>query len=142
MGTIAVARPLSGPVLIVAVMVGLALLDFTSSVLAKEWTLDRNPLLLVGGATLSLALFSLYVYGLQLAELSTVTFGWIVGLQVGILVVERVRYGVELPAGKWIAIVGILILQAYLILGPSGPNGEPDDGMTVPSSVPAVSIGT
>jgi hypothetical protein len=33
---------------------------------------------------------------------------------------ERIRYAVELPNGKWAAIVAILVLQAYLILAPNG----------------------
>jgi hypothetical protein len=49
-----------------------------------------------------------------------VTFGWIVTLQVGLLLLERVRYAVVLPSGKWAAIVAILVLQAYLILAPNG----------------------
>lgn len=55
-----------------------------------------------------------------MAELSTVTFGWVVLLQVGILILERVRYDVELPPGKWVAIAAILVLQAYLIMAPNG----------------------
>ena len=60
-----------------------------------------------------------YAIGLRFAEMSTVTFGWIVGLQVAVLFLERVRYGVSLPTGKWIAIVAILGLQAYLVLAPN-----------------------
>ena len=33
---------------------------------------------------------------------------------------ERIRYAVVLPNGKWAAIVAILVLQAYLILAPNG----------------------
>lgn len=65
-------------------------------------------------------LFGVYAASLKVAELSTVTFGWVVFLQVGLLVLERVRYGVELPPGKWAAIAAILVLQAYLILAPNG----------------------
>jgi hypothetical protein len=61
-----------------------------------------------------------YAVSLRVAELSTVTFGWIVTLQVGLLLLERIRYAVELPNGKWAAIVAILVLQAYLILAPNG----------------------
>ena len=110
----------TSPWVVVGIMVGLAMLDFMSSVLAKEWTIGRNPLTLVGGVCFSLALFGLYAFGLRFAELSTVTFGWVIGLQVSILLIERLRYGVELATGKWLAIIGILALQAYLILGPDG----------------------
>ena len=75
---------------------------------------------MLGAGLLSFgALFAVYAVSLRLAELSTVTFGWIVTLQVGLLLLERVRYEVVLPSGKWAAIVAIL---AYLILA---PNREP-----------------
>ena len=70
-------------------------------------------------------LFTVFALGLRYAELSTVTFGWIIGVQAGVMIIERVRYGVELPTGKWVAIVLIIGLQAYLILGPAG-GGEAD----------------
>jgi hypothetical protein len=54
-----------------------------------------------------------------LAELSYVTFGWIVFLQVGLILLDRLRYGVEISTGKWIAIVAIVAFQAYLILAPN-----------------------
>jgi hypothetical protein len=42
-----------------------------------------------------------------------------VGLQIGVLLVERFRHGVQLSSGKWIAIAGIVLLQAYLVLAPN-----------------------
>ena len=44
--------------------------------------------------------------------------GWIVLLQVGILVVDRLHFGSSLPAGKMAAIVIILAAQGYLLLAP------------------------
>jgi hypothetical protein len=70
-----------------------------------------------------MGLFCFYAYSLKTAELSIVTIGWVVFLQVGLLLYERFRYGTELPAMKWAAIVIILSLQAYLVLAPNG-NGE------------------
>ena len=110
------------PLLLVGAMLVLAALDFLGAVLAKEWATERNHWLFAGGLVAFGALFAVYAVSLRLAELSTVTFGWIVALQVGLLLLERVRYEVVLPSGKWAAIVGILALQAYLILA---PNGEP-----------------
>ena len=106
----AVAMRMSeSPLLLFGAMVVLAALDFVGAVLAKEWATERNHWL-----------FAVYAVSLKLAELSTVTFGWIVTLQVGLLLLERVRYAVVLPSGKWAAIVAILVLQAYLILAPNG----------------------
>jgi hypothetical protein len=101
-------------------MVALAALDFVGAVLAKEWAEERNHWLFAGGLAAFGALFAVYALSLKLAELSTVTFGWIVTLQVGLLLLERVRSAVVLPSGKWTAIVAILVLQAYLILASNG----------------------
>jgi hypothetical protein len=105
------------PLLLVGAMVGLAALDFLGAVLAKEWATERNHWLFAGGLAAFGALFAVYALSLKQAELSTVTFGWIVTLQVGLLLLERVRYEVVLLSGKWAAIVGILV---YLILAPNG----------------------
>ena len=105
--------------LLVGAMLMLAGLDFIGAVLAREWATERNHWLFAGGLVAFGALFAVYAVSLRLAELSTVTFGWIVTLQVGLLL-ERVRYEVVLPSGKWAAIVAILALQAYLILAPYG----------------------
>lgn len=109
----------ASPVILVGVMLGLAVLDLGSAMLAKEWVVQRHPLALAGGAFLSLALFAVLAFGLRYADLSTVTFGWVVVLQVGIVLMERARYGIHLSTGKWFAVVGLLLLQAYLILAPS-----------------------
>jgi hypothetical protein len=87
--------------------------------LAKEWTTARSPWVFAAGAVAFLLLFAVFAFGLRYAELSTVTFGWIIGVQAGVLIIERVRYGVQLPTGKWVAIVLIIGLQAYLVLAPS-----------------------
>jgi hypothetical protein len=86
----------------------------------KEWATERNHWLFAAGLVAFGALFAVYAVSLKLAELSTVTFGWIITLQVGLLLLERIRYAVVLPNGKWAAIVAILVLQAYLILAPNG----------------------
>ncbi len=108
------------PTAVVVLVLVLAGLDIVGAVFAKEWTSGRSTWLFLGGAATFVVLFGVYAVGLRLAEMSTVTFGWIVGLQVGILIVERVRYDVNLPPGKWVAIVAILCLQAYLVLAPAG----------------------
>jgi hypothetical protein len=45
--------------------------------------------------------------------------GWVVMLQVGLVLIDTWRYGVTLPPGKWVAIAVVLVAQAYLVLGPS-----------------------
>jgi hypothetical protein len=103
-------------------IVALAALDFVGAVLAKEWAQGRNHWLFVAGLVTFGALFTVYAIILKVAELSTVTLGWMVCLQVGLLVIDRIRYEVTLPTGKWVAIVAVLLLQVYLVLA---PNNEP-----------------
>jgi len=117
----AVATRMNGsPMGLFATMVMLAALDFFAAVLAKEWAERHNHWLFVAGLLTFGVLFAVYAASLHVAELSTVTFGWIVSLQVGLLLFERFRYAVVLPQGKWVAVVVILLLQAYLVLAPNG----------------------
>jgi hypothetical protein len=45
--------------------------------------------------------------------------GWIVLLQVGIVIVDRVHFGTMLSADKIGALIIILVAQGYLVLAPS-----------------------
>lgn len=103
-------------------MVTLAGLDMAGAVLAKEWTLRGQPIWFVAGLAAFVLLFAVYAFSLHVAELSIVTMGWIVFLQVGLLLIDTARYGVTFPPGKWAAIGVILVLQAYLVLAPNGSN--------------------
>jgi len=100
-------------------MLALAGLDVVGSVFAKEWAEGRHLGWFFAGLLCFGVLFTVYATSLKVAELSVVTFGWIVFLQVGLLLYERLRYGFELPPAKWAAIAAILALQAYLILAPN-----------------------
>ena len=92
----------------------------SEAVAVPTWAEGRSHWLFAAGLLAFGALFTVYAISLKVAELSTVTFGWIVSLHVGLLLLERIRYAVELPNGKWAAIVAILLLQAYLVLAPNG----------------------
>lgn len=107
------------PVVATLAMVCLAGLDLAGAVLAKEWASNGSVRALVLGAGAFLVLFWVYASSLRYAELALVTMGWVVILQVGLVLVDRWRYGVELPAGKWVAIAVVLVAQAYLVLAPS-----------------------
>ena len=100
-------------------MVALAGLDLLGAFAAKEWADHRSPVPMLVGLAAFGVLFWVYASSLQYAELALVTMGWIVMLQVGLVVLDRVRYGVELPPGKWVAIVVLLAAQSYLLLAPS-----------------------
>lgn len=101
-------------------MVVLAGLDLIGAVLDKEWIERRHAIWFVAGLATFGLLFAVYAASLRVAELSLVTFGWVVILQVGLLLLDRFRYGVALPPTKWLAIGAILLLQAFLILAPNG----------------------
>jgi hypothetical protein len=117
--------PASWPAPLVAgvCMLALAALDFAGAVAAAEWVARRSTTMMVIGVLTFAVLFWFYASALQYAELAVVTFGWIVFLQIGIVLLDRFRYEVHLPTGKLIAVVIIIAAQAYLMLG---PDGEPD----------------
>jgi hypothetical protein len=102
-----------------ATMLALALLDFIGAVFAKEWADTRQPAWFAAGLLTFAVLFVVYAGSLRTAELSLVTIGWVVFLQVGLVLYERFRYGATLSPAKWAAIALILALQAYLVLAPN-----------------------
>jgi hypothetical protein len=126
-------------VLTLSAMLALAGLDFIGALFAKEWAERQHTGFFLAGLLCFGLLFTVYAASLRVAELSVVTFGWIVFLQVGLLILDRVRYGVELPPGKWVAIAAILVLQAYLILAPNGVSAETE--IAVDSPVASVQDG-
>jgi hypothetical protein len=103
----------------VGAMLALAGLDFIGSVFAKEWTLRHHPGLFLAGLATFVVLYVVFAASLRFAELSVVAFGWIVFLQIGLVILDRVRYDVIFPPGKWVAIAVMLMLQAYLVLAPN-----------------------
>jgi multidrug transporter EmrE-like cation transporter len=113
--------PASWPVPVVATlaMAALAGLDLLGAVAAKEWAERQNITAIALGVLAFVLLFWVYASSLQYAELAVVTMGWIVLLQVGIVIVDRVHFGNVLPADKIGAIVIILAAQGYLVLAPS-----------------------
>jgi len=102
-------------------MVLLAALDLGGAYAAKEAVARRSVGCAAAGVLFFLLLFWVFCSSLQYAELAPVTFGWVVVLQVGVLLLDRFRYGQVLPRGHWVAIVIVLAAQAYLVLVPTGP---------------------
>lgn len=118
--------PQSWPPALVAVtaMLLLAGLDLAGALAAKEAVERRSIAMALAGAALFLLLFWVFASSLQYADLAPVTFGWIVILQVGVLLIDRYRYDVALPTGKWVAVLVIIAAQTYLLFGPAGvPTG-------------------
>ena len=106
------------PVVAVVAMVLLAVLDLAGAFAAKEAVERRSAGFAVAGAVLFLAVFWVYASSLAVAELSAVTFGWIVILQIGVVLLDRFRYGVIPHPGTWVAIAVLLAAQGYLIMAP------------------------
>jgi hypothetical protein len=106
------------PVVAILAMAVLAVLDLAGAMAAKEAVDRRSPAMALLGASLFLLLFWIFASSLQVAELAPVTFGWVVILQVGVVLLDRFKYGVTMPTGKWLAVGVLLIAQAYLLLGP------------------------
>lgn len=100
-------------------MVVLAGLDIVGALAAKEWAASSRIGALALGIGAFLALFWVYASALQYAELALVTMGWIVVLQVGLLLIDRFQYGVHLAPGTWVAVAVILLAQGYLLLAPT-----------------------
>lgn len=101
--------------IILVITLLLAGVDVVGTVMAKEWAARHEPWLLVVGVVASLALFALFAVASRYAEMSTVTLGWIVMLQVGLMVTERVRYSVDHGADRWVAVAAMVALQGYLM---------------------------
>lgn len=120
----------------VGAMAVLAGLDFAGAIFAKEWTQRHHHALLLAGAVSFLVLFGVYALILQTAELYIVTIGWVVFLQVALLLIDRFRYGVTLSSSKWIAVAVILVLQCYLVLSPERQNTDANGPVVVMSMSP------
>lgn len=113
--------PGSWPTAVVAAvaMLLLAAVDLAGAYATKEAVVRRSLPWAVTGVGLFVLLFYVYASSLQYAELALVTLGWVVVLQVGVLVLDHFRYGNALSADKWVAVAVILAAQAYLLLASS-----------------------
>lgn len=134
-------------------MTVLAALDLGGLYAAKEAVVRRSPVFAGIGVTAFVVLFWVFASSLQYAELTPVTFGWIVILQVGVVVLDRYRYGVTITQGQWIALAVMIMAQAYLLLGlpgaprwsdlgaPSATGQQQSDVVGEPSDVGAERLG-
>jgi hypothetical protein len=109
------------PVVATVAMVVLAILDLGGSLAAKEAVERHSVGLALTGAAMFLLVFWVYISSLEVAELSAVTFGWIVILQIGVVLVDRFHYKSQLAPGTWLACAVLLAAQAYLIMAPTSP---------------------
>ena len=104
------------PARAVLAMVTLAALDLLGALLARQWATHRSLVALVGGVAVFGLLFLVYGKSLDYAHLTTVTLGWLVLLQLGVMVLDRMQGGAGLSWDRVAAMLGVLVLQAYLTL--------------------------
>jgi hypothetical protein len=100
-------------------MIALAGLDLVGAYCAMRYLSTGATAWWSVGAISYVALFGVYAASLRWAELGTVTLGWIVFLQVGVLVMDKLANGTVLPMGKWLAVAAILGLMGYVLLAPN-----------------------
>ncbi len=113
------------PVVAAVAMLLLAVVDLAGAYATKEAVVRRSLPWAVAGVALFVLLFYVYASSLQYAELALVTLGWVVALQVGVLLLDQFRYGNALSADKWVAVAVILAAQAYLLLASSEASAAP-----------------
>ena len=101
---------------IIGITLMLAAVDVVESVLAKEWSERRTLWLLAAGVATAVLLFGLFAFAVRFTDMSTVTLGWIVVLQVGLMVTERVRYGIDHGFDRWAVVAVMVGLQGYLLV--------------------------
>ena len=96
--------------LLAAAMIVLAGLDFGGALLAKQWADNGSRLCFLIGLGLFVVLFAVYATSLKTAELSVVTMGWVVLLQVGLVLIDRLHYNVSISVEKWAVIACHLVV--------------------------------
>jgi len=113
------------PLVAVIAMLALAALDLAGAYAAKESVERRSPGFACFGLACFCLLFWVYASSLRYADLAPVTFGWIVLLQIGVLLLDRHRYEAPLPPGAWLAVTVMVAAQAWLFLAPHAVAAKP-----------------
>jgi hypothetical protein len=129
---------LPAPIVLLVAMSLLAGLDLLGAVAAKNWSEQRTFPWFAFGALVFVVVFWVYGSVLRVAELSVVTLGWIVLLQVAVVILDRVRYNVHVTPPQLVAIALILVLQGYLVLS-AGEGGSDLPATATPVLSSAVS---
>ncbi len=102
----------------VVTMAVLAALDLAGALAARRYAEHRSAVFLALGCATFAFLFVVYAHGLRYAELSTITFGWVALLQLGVIGIEHRAAGATPAVDRLWVMAAILVLEGYLILGP------------------------
>jgi hypothetical protein len=100
----------------IAAVVALAAIDLTGAWLAKEFSARPRPVVLGAGLASFLVLFAVYVVSLRYLDLWAATFGWVVALEIGVLLLDRLRFATPIPTHKLVLAGLIVVLQVALML--------------------------
>lgn len=103
------------PAVAIGAMVVLAGLDLLGALLARRWAHGGSALWFGAGLGCFALLFWVYGSSLRYAELIPVTFGWLVALQIGLMLIERANSARQVPVGHWLAAIAMIGLEGYLI---------------------------
>jgi hypothetical protein len=120
MPTLRLPESVPTPVVAISAMLVLAGLDIAGALLARRWSDGGSWLWFGAGVSCFAILFWVYGSSLRYADLVSITFGWIVALQVGLMIIERLRTGRAVAAGHWIAALAIIALEGYLLFSSDG----------------------
>ena len=104
----------------ISAIVVLAGLDLVGAYLAKEFSVRPRWIVMAGGLLAFGLLFVVYVKSLAVTDLWAVTFGWVVVLEVGVLLVDRLRFDTHIPPHKMGLAAMIVVLQVVMMIpGPA-----------------------
>jgi hypothetical protein len=99
----------------IGAMLVLAGLDLVGALLARRWAHGGSLVWFGAGVACFAVLFWVYGSSLRYADLVPVTFGWIVALQIGLMLIDGARSAHGIATGRWIAAVAIVVLEGYLL---------------------------
>lgn len=115
-------------------MLALAALDLIGSYCALRYVATGHQVWWTAGAVAFVSLFGVYSACLRWAELSIVTIGWIVLIQVGVLAMDWLSNGFMLPTGKLVAVAIILCALTYVLFAPNHKYEPKHAGRPVPAT--------
>lgn len=110
------ARNLGWAICAVIVLAGL---DLLGAFLAKEFSIRPRWIMMAGGVLAFALLFVVYVKSLSVSDLWVVTFGWVVLVEIGVLLLDRLRFDTDIPPHKLVLAGVIVLLQVLLMLPPA-----------------------
>jgi hypothetical protein len=125
---------------LLGVVLLLASLDLIGSVLLKEAMLRRSPVLAIAGAGVFVFLAMTLALALEVAELSLVSLGWIVLLQVAVMVVDATRYGYTPGRVQLVAICVAMLALVVAVVAPPAPPRQDPPPPTIPGPRAASSL--